>query len=444
MKKREFLAMGGAVPLMLAGCGGSGSGSAQMRLVNASVGYPSLGLLVNTTQATTTDVAYGSASPFAGVPAGSVTTTLTTTSNGIVTNLPVTSRTVNKDARYSLVAYGFANAPKSVLILENQTAPDTGYASLNLLNTSTDLGPIDIYLTAPGAPITGTAPFVSNITGVSQSVFQQITAGTYDITVTGAGKPSDLRQTIPSVQLVDQQIATLILTPGQSGVLANSLLLTQGTSGTVVNYPNSVARIRVIAATGNTGTVSALVGSQLVANTLASPNFTGYVSVAAGTAPLVQTSGMPGGVTVTIGQGQTITTTTLVAGSDYTLLVYGTEAAPAAVLFLDDNRLPLVATNAKVRLLNALLATPPLALTLAINSSSDAATTDIPFGVVSQYDEVSVPTSVQSLVTVTSGFQTIATTTTALLPGNMYTMLVAGELTTDPTTIASKFLAARI
>ena len=37
MNKREFLAMGGAVPLMLAGCGGSGTGSAPVRLVNASV-----------------------------------------------------------------------------------------------------------------------------------------------------------------------------------------------------------------------------------------------------------------------------------------------------------------------------------------------------------------------------------------------------------------------
>ena len=114
------------------------------------------------------------------------------------------------------------------------------------------------------------------------------------------------------------------------------------------------------------------------------------------------------------------------------------------MLFLDDNRLPLVATNAKVRLLNALLSTPPLKLTLSINSTSDAATTDVPVGVVSQYDEITVPTSVQSTVAVTSGFQTVATTTTALLPGNMYTMLVAGELTADPSTVASKFLAARL
>ena len=71
MNKREFLAVGGAMPLMLAGCGGSGAGSAPVRLVNASVGYPNLGFMVGSTQATTADVAYGSASPFENVKASS-------------------------------------------------------------------------------------------------------------------------------------------------------------------------------------------------------------------------------------------------------------------------------------------------------------------------------------------------------------------------------------
>jgi len=66
MNKREFLVVGGAVPLMLAGCG-SGTGSAPVRLVNASVGYPNLGFMVESTQATSSDVAYGNASPFENV-----------------------------------------------------------------------------------------------------------------------------------------------------------------------------------------------------------------------------------------------------------------------------------------------------------------------------------------------------------------------------------------
>src|SRR5471030_2127423 len=86
MKKREFLAMGGAVPLMLAGCGGSGSGSAPVRLVNASVGYEGpLGFMDESTQITT-GVTYGNASAFSNIEAGSVHLTLTTTVNGAETS----------------------------------------------------------------------------------------------------------------------------------------------------------------------------------------------------------------------------------------------------------------------------------------------------------------------------------------------------------------------
>ena len=83
MKKREFLAVGGAVPLMLAGCG-SGSGSAPVRLVNASVGYetPGLGFQDESNQIVT-GITYGNASAYSNVQAGSVSLTLTTTINGV-------------------------------------------------------------------------------------------------------------------------------------------------------------------------------------------------------------------------------------------------------------------------------------------------------------------------------------------------------------------------
>src|ERR1700712_3774970 len=116
MKKREFLAMGGAVPLVLAGCGGSGSGSAPVRLVNASVGYPNLGFMDESTQATSADVAYGFASPFENVQAGAVGITLTVAGQAATASQV---RTINKDNRYSLIAYGFANELKSVLLTES-------------------------------------------------------------------------------------------------------------------------------------------------------------------------------------------------------------------------------------------------------------------------------------------------------------------------------------
>lgn len=454
MKKREFLemlAVGGAVPLTVAGCGGDGSGSTQLRLVNASVGYANLGLLVNTTQATTSDVAYGSAGPFAGVPAGSVTTTLTTTTNGVVTNLPAVTRTLSKDVRYSLVAYGFSNEPKSVLILENQSAPDTGYAAFNVLNTSLDVGAVDVYLLSAGQGLTDAAPVASSVTGVSQSVFVQITAGTYTVVIVGSGSvqsgTTDTRLTIANVSLADQQIATLILTPGPSGVLANGILLTQASDGAVVNYPNTLCRVRAVGSTGLSGTISVAAGGQALMTNVPSPNFTGYANVTAGGAPTVQVDNVD--VPVVIGPGQTLTSTTLAAGSDYTIVVYGEETSPVAELFLDDNRLPASATGVKVRLLNAVLSTSPTSLPLTLNVNATSVATDIIEGAMSPYAEV--PAIAQSVVSVNSGFALVVPNdgvntgvTYTLSAGNIYTMVVAGEGTiSDVSGIRYNFSGAR-
>ena len=51
-------------------------------------------------------------------------------------------------------------------------------------------------------------------------------------------------------------------------------------------------------------------------------------------------------------------------GSDTTLLVYGPAGAPTASLIIDDNHLPAVATNLKLRLINGLTGAAPPPLTL--------------------------------------------------------------------------------
>ena len=422
MKKREFLAMGGALPLMVAGCGGSGAGTAQVRLVNASIGYPTLGLVVETTQATSADVAYGAASPFAGVPAGSVTTTLTTTTAGVVTDLLSTTRTLSGGARYSLVGYGYTTAPKSVLIIENQTAPDAGNAAFNVLNTSIDVGSIDVYL-SPTTELT-TAPIATAINGVSQSVFSQITAGTYVLTVVGTGTgrnaQPDIRLQVSGVQLADQQIATLILSPGMSGVLANGILLTQGETGTAKSLPNTMARVRAVAATGDSGLVGVIDNGEVILAPTVSPAISPYFQVAAGKAPDVQVDGQ-----LLANAG------TLAPGGDYTLLVYRQGPVPGTPLnklILDDNRLPLTVSGCKVRLINAVYdsdAANPLPLTLAVNGLTVAS--NLAAASASAYLEL--PALSQSVISVTSNFTAIPlqNSTITLSAGSIYTELVVGE-----------------
>ena len=88
------------------------------------------------------------------------------------------------------------------------------------------------------------------------------------------------------------------------------------------------------------------------------PSPTHYQLVAAGSAITALTAG---GTPLA-----TLPTTSFAAGGDYTILVYGTAAAPQAVVLTDVNQ---VTTNfASVRVVNAAV-TAPTGLTLFINGS---------------------------------------------------------------------------
>jgi Domain of unknown function (DUF4397) len=422
MNKREFLAAGGAVPLMLAGCGGSGSGSAPVRLVNASVGYPNLGFMVESTQETTADVAYGAASSFINVQAGAVGITLTV--NGAAATSAQT-RTISKDQRYSLVAYGFPNELKQVLITESTTAPDANKANVNVLNTSVDIGAVDVYLSTDKA-MSVPQLIASSVSGVQQSAFTPVIPGSYFITVVGANSVSkgisDVRfQTPVAITLTNQQILTVILTPGASGTLANAILLTQGTSGTATQatqpFQNLTARLRAVTAlpgrqvsvSGQNAALTNPAVTILASST--TPLFSRYFVVNTGAAPTVVVNGANVPVVMDVPNSTTGATqaAALVAGGDYTLMVYLDPASgnPTAKIIEDNNTAPVTAQGVKFRLINLASDNQSLQLSMAINSISVA--TNIPYGVASPYTEVSgVPQSTTSVATISNGATVIA------------------------------------
>ena len=442
MKKREFLAMGGAVPLMLAGCGGKGSGSAPVRLVNASVGYPLLGFMVESTQATTADVAYGATSPYENVQAGAVGLTLTV---GGASATSAQVRTINKDQRYSLVAYGFSNELKQVLIAESTTVPDAGKANVNVLNTSVDIGAVDVYLSTT-KDLSVSTLIASSIVGVSQSAFAGVLAGSYFVTVVGANSIakgiSDVRfQTPAAITLTALQVLTVILTPGASGVLANAILLTQGTTGTAVSYLNSTARLRAVTAVG--GMSASVVGANttgpvtlLASNT--TPQYSNYFVVNTGAAPTVTVNG----ATVPVLQDTTNTTTgvvttataVLAAGGDYTLMVYlDSSNAPVAKVIEDNNTAPVTSSGVKFRLINLASNNQGLQLSMSVNSISIASL--VPYGSASAYTEISTPQATNSTAEVFNGADGLVSHTQVMTLPNIFTDIV---VSVDPSTGAVK------
>ena len=440
MKKREFLAMGGAVPLVLAGCGGNGSGSAPVRLVNASVGYPlGLGFMVESTQETTADVLYGAASPFINVQAGAVGITLTV-SNKSATAAQV--RTIAKDTRYSLVTYGFSNELRFALVTESTIVPDAGKANVNVLDTSADIGAVDVYLSATADlsnPTQIASNLVANSSSPSQTAFAGILAGTYFITVVGFDSVrqgiSDVRfQSPTAVTLTALQVLTIILTPGASGVLANAILLTQGTaSGAPVNLPNTTARIRAITSTG--GKAAAVAG--VLASTTSS-QYSNYVVVTTGAPPAVTVNGAAVTPFMNVKDATTGVVTqqaaTLLAGGDYTMMVYVDGSGnPIAQLIEDNNTAPVLTQGAKFRLVNLAYNNQGLQLSMSVNSISIASL--IPYGTASDYTEISTPQTINSVAEVFDGTDLLTQHSQLMTLGNIFTDFVTSV---DPTTGVAK------
>jgi hypothetical protein len=436
MKKREFLAMGGAVPLMLAGCGGNGSGSAPVRLVNASVGYPLLGFMVESTQATTADVAYGAVSPYENVQAGAVGLTLTV---GGASATSAQVRTINKDQRYSLVAYGFQNELKQVLIAESTVVPDAGKANVNVLNTSVDIGAVDVYLSTT-KDLSVSTLIASSIVGVSQSAFAGVLAGSYFVTVVGANSIakgiSDVRfQTPAAITLTALQVMTIILTPGASGVLANAIMLTQGTTGTAVSYLNSTARLRAVTAVA--GMASSVVGANTTGSVtlLASsttPQYSNYFVVNTGAAPTVVVNGA--NVPVLMDSTTGPVAAVLAAGGDYTLMVYPDgSGAPTAKIIEDNNTAPVTSSGVKFRLINLAANNQGLQLSMSVNSISVAS--NVPYGAASAYTEIPTPQTTNSTAEVFNGADSLISHTQVMTLPNIFTDIV---VSVDPSTGAVK------
>jgi hypothetical protein len=439
MNKREFLALGGAVPLMLAGCGGSSSGSAPVRLVNASVGYQGpLGFMDESTQITS-GITYGKASDYINIEAGSVHLTLTTTVNGAETSATAAQlRTVNKEQRYSLVAYGIIDQLRLALVAELNTAPNAGTASVNVLNTSPDIGGVDVYLSA-GTDLSISTKIATNVVATSTSPAQStfatdIQPGSYYITVVGTGHTDDVRfQTPAPVALAALQVLTVVLTPGLSGTLANAILLTQGTTGTAVSYANTTSRVRAVTAfSGSSTTVVGATSAGTVVNVLSSngtPQLSDYNVVATGTAPTVKV----GGVVVPVVMDSTDATTgittqvaaALQAGGDYTIMIFpdATSGTPLAKLVADDNTAPLTAAGVKFRLINLAVDKTDSQLSMTVNGLGVAPI--IAYGNASKYREVpNVPQGADSTIFVTNGAAIVIRRKQVVPLGNIFTDVV--------------------
>lgn len=330
---------------LLSACGGGGGSSkTNVRLLNASVGFSTLDLAHNASGDSSNinaKIAYGAVGSYGSVDTGSTAMQVQNSVNGsAVTNL---TPTLAGDSNYTVIAYGWSGVVKTTLLQEAETAPDANKAKLLLLNLAADAGSLDLYVNPANSkdPLSGQTPVATNIVG--SSGYNLLNSGAFRLTLTGTGKPGDIRMDLPSVTLDSATVSTLVATSTSGGKLVNGIVLKQ--QGAATNYPTTAARARIVNGLFGASTpVSAtLNGSSLLFPAAQAPAIGQYVTTTAGASTLsVSINGSP----------VTFAAPTLTAGGDYSLLVSGTAAAPVLSVIADDNRLPTTSGTTKVRLLN--------------------------------------------------------------------------------------------
>jgi hypothetical protein len=403
--------------MSLVGCGGHGSSSANVRLVNATLTHASLNLLA-TSATVITATPINTVSSYVGVSSGS--TPLQINDGTTNTVLAVATPSLASGINYAVVAYESGGTVRTSLIQENTAAPVSGTANLRIFDTATDAGAIDVYVTDPSVDISTLSSPTFSFTSSSSTQatsFLSLAPGNYRIRVTGQGNTADLRLDIPLITISALQNATAILTPTTGGTLVNGSVLVE--NGTYAATSNTNLRVRLVAAVTTGATVSGSSGTTPIASSVVSPSVGAYTLVPAGST-----------LTITV-NGAAVTPpdpATLTAGSDTTLLVYGSSASPVATLIYDDNHLPTLVTNFKLRLINGVTGTAATSYTLDANFALIAA--NVAPGTASAYSIVGAGTGTVTRLDILSPNSAAPIFTDSMLniPGNaVYTVFMLGD-----------------
>ena len=413
MKITPWLAAAVALVPLLQACGGGSDsdGNGAVRLVNASSAYGALDLYSSDTLLSSAVAPEGAGSY---VTLGAGTYTLKLKRNGSSTTVNSTDRSVAASTSHTLLAYSTADTLRSVFLTDNETAPTSGAAKLRVFNASTEAGALDVYVTASSATLADSSPTVSALGTERFSSYNEISAGSYRVRVTGSGDKTDLRLDVDGISLADQRIGTLVLTTTPGGVLVNSLFIDQ--KSTVTGVANPSARIRLVAGAGSNGTVAATINGTSLSSGLRSPTVGAYALVPAGS--------LSGSVTLE-GTALTLPTATLAAGSDSTLLVTSAGGAGTATLIADDNKPAITSTNAKLRLVHGVGA---LGSSITLTADYSAVATDTPVNSASTPAAITAGTDMRlEATTPTAASSLFLDSAVTLVAGKVYTLFMLGD-----------------
>ena len=224
MKRTYLAATLTALVLATAACSddnNSPSSNAQVRVVHGSPDAPAVDVLVEN-QVKLTGVAYLGASGYLAVPTG--TRNFKVNAAGTSTTVINADVPVAKDVNYTIIATNTVAAIEPLVLTDDLTAPAAGNIKLRLVHGAPSVDLVDIYITAPGADITGLTPNLSDVDFKQNSGYLEVAAGNYQVRITPAGTKTVAIDT-GALTLAAGQIRTAIAVETVGGGAPFSALL---------------------------------------------------------------------------------------------------------------------------------------------------------------------------------------------------------------------------
>lgn len=256
------------------------------------------------------------------------------------------------DESYTFVVFGTTLIPSLGVMADVNQAPPSGKFALNVFNAA-PIGngaavgtiPVDLYLTAPGAPIETASPTFTYISFSNGNIFGQYDAGQYQLRLTVAGTKVIVYDS-GTLTLNPQTATDLILYSRGSEILPNVLLNDSDGAGLQRIANNLLARIKVVNGAFQTGPVDQLLNDKAIVSNLAYNTASLYNVIAAGPGTITfQATAAPGATIATLAN-------TFAGATDQTVFITGFAGSTKAVALLDNN-LPPGPSSAAIRYVNA-------------------------------------------------------------------------------------------
>ena len=415
-----LLAIGAIAGCTLESGGYNTTSPPKIRMFNAAIDIGAVDLTLGTV-VTLGAFGYEQFAPYRTSATGQQPVILTL--SGTSTVLTQTTQDFQNGDRFSYILYGRPAAPQTILLRDNIELPGGGNYKLRLINAANEKGPLDLWVTSPGASIDfNTAPAISNVALGGASDFVELNSGNVEVRLTPHGSQTVIYDS-GQVTLSERNAYAVIAYSRGDANLVNAGIFTMDTLGSGQLINSTQSDVRLVNGIANVGPIDLSVAGNAAIGSIAYAQASPYQG------------GLPGSQTISIAATSNPSTAllsgtqTFPAGGANTVVAFRNAGNVVALTLSDINFQPQTPGNARVRVVNA--SSDVGGVNTLINGSLAVGT--LPAGATSLYFELPPTTYTFTFVNPTTSATLLDVPGVTLAANHTYTLFLIGppgQLTT--------------